>query len=366
METIKGIDEQLAQEFYQSQNENNRHRYIFEKYDSKTGKHICPNCKEKSFVYYVDTFNNNEIVSPSVGKCERINECKYWLTPYQYFIENDIEIPDLSGNIYLPDNNAYQDSNDLDDTLTPCDYIPDKYVKHSFKNCANSFTIFLHEYLNKDTERLLSLIKLYNIGTGAITGNVIFWQMDINNMVRTGRIMHFNDKGKRWKHYNDWAHLRVKINDFKVKQCLFGEHLISDLCGEHPESSQGKQIFVVESDKTCILLKNEYLNDNNIIVMSAGSEEGLTIDKFKVFEDLQLEITLIADVGAEALWLKKIKTIHDKLKIDIELFSANDFIMKIYNENFTLEKGEDIADYLIQKRLGLDYIIGESYILKSK
>jgi hypothetical protein len=108
------------------------------------------------------------------------------------------------------------------------------------------------------------------------------------------------------------------------------------------------------------------MDNDNIIVMSAGSEEGLTIDKFKVFEDINIQITLIPDVGSETLWLKKMRMIHNALKLDIELFNANDFIMKIYNEDFTLEKGEDIADYLIQKKLGLDYIIGESYILKSK
>ena len=58
-----------------------RHRYVFEKYNPKIGKHICPNCQKKTFVHYQDAFNNYQIISPIVGKCERIIECKYWLTP---------------------------------------------------------------------------------------------------------------------------------------------------------------------------------------------------------------------------------------------------------------------------------------------
>jgi hypothetical protein len=35
-----------------------------------------------------------------------------------------------------------------------------------------------------------------------------------------------------------------------------------------------------------------------------------------------------------------------------------------FNDDFTLESGEDIADYLIYKKLGIEYITGESFITK--
>ena len=351
----------LQQESDNVMNQNRRHRYVFEKYNPKIGKHICPRCQHKSFVYYQDTFNNDEIVSPIVGKCEKTNECKYWKTPYEYFNENGTDesyynydningISDLSEGIL--NSNRYDSLNDYE-PLILCDYIPEKYLKHSFKNCANSFTVFLHEYLNKDTQKLLNLIKMYNIGT-LKNSDVIFWQVDIKNNIRTGKIMRFNEKDKRWKNYINWAHKRIGIEEFNMEQCLYGEHLLT----QYP---QARQIIIVESDKTSILLKSEYLNDNNIIVMSAGSQEGLTLDKFKVFEDLQVEITLIPDVGAQDKWKRKMNYIKSNLKLDIELYDPNQYIIMNFNDDFTLEKGEDIGDYLIYKKLGVEYITEESY-----
>jgi hypothetical protein len=53
--------------------------------------------------------------------------------------------------------------------------------------------------------------------------------------------------------------------------------------------------------------------------------------------------------------------IKSNLKLDIELFDPNQYIIMNFNDDFTLEKGEDIGDYLIYKKLGVEYIIEESY-----
>ena len=340
-----------------------RHRYVFEKYNLKIGKHICPKCLKKTFVYYQDAFNNYQIISPIVGKCERIIECKYWKTPYEFFNENNIEAPESCYSININNgiesdalNSIKNDALSDYDSLISCVYIPEKYFKPSFNNCANSFTIFLHEYLNKDTQKLLDLIKMYKIGTGKNT-DVIYWQVDIENNIRTGKIMRFNDKGKRLKNCIDWAHLRVKIDDYTVKQCLYGEHLLA----HYPKA---RQIIIVESEKTAIILKSEYMDDNNIIVMATGGQQDLILDRFKVFEDRAVEITLIPDVGAQSDWKRKMEIIRFNLKLDIELYDPNQFIIMNFNDDFTLESGEDIADYLIYKKLGIEYITGESYITK--
>jgi hypothetical protein len=364
LQDIRDELNRLQEESDNTTSRNKRHRYVFEKYNPKIGKHVCPKCEKKTFVYYQDAFNNYQIISPIVGKCERIIECEYWLTPYQYFIENSIEEPESCNNININNGIGYDALNsNKNDTLNDnelliqCDYIPEKYFKPSFKNCANSFTVFLHEYLNKDTQKLLDLIKMYNIGTGKNTDDVVLWQVDIENNIRTGKIMRFNEKGKRWKNYIDWAHLRVKIDDYTLKQCLYGEHLLT----HYPKA---RQIIIVESEKTAVILKSEYMGDNNIIVMATGGQQDLTLDRFKVFEDRAVEITLIPDVGAQSDWKRKMKIIRLNLKLDIELYDPNQFIIMNFNDDFTLESGEDIADYLIQKRLGLEYITGESYITK--
>jgi hypothetical protein len=357
LQKIRGELSKRQDELDELRNNMKRHRYSFEKYDLKNGKHICPNCKEKTFVYYVDTSNSNQIVSETVGRCERINECKYWKTPYEYFQENNIDEPYYS-EVY--NSIKASDCENVDaskyNALKSCDYIDKKYFTSSLKKPCNSFSAFLLVYLNNDYQALNKLIQMYNLGTGN-NDDVIFWQQDIDGKLRTGKIMHYDGKGKRYKKYTDWAHLRVNTNNFNVQQCLYGEHLLKTC-------PSARQIFIVESEKSAVILKNEYLIDDNIIVLATGGIEGLTIEKFRVFEELQKEITIIPDAGAENDWKRKMNMIKFNLKLDMELFDANQFIMQIFNDDFALEKGEDIADYLIYKKLGIEYITGESYITK--
>lgn len=358
MEDLQKIRAELnktQEELDELRKHDERRRYIFEKYDPEIGKRICPNCKEKTFVLYVDTMNRNQAVNPVVGKCERINECKYWKTPYEYYRENNIDVPYYSE---VHDNSKASDLKNANsagyNALRPCNsssYVDKKCFTASIKNPCNSFSVFLLRYLDDNYQALNKLILMYNIGTWN-NDDVIFWQQDIEMKLRTGKIMHYNEKGKRYKKYIDWAHLRVNSVDFNLKQCLFGEHLLNTF-------PSAKQIFVVESEKSAVILKNEYLDDDNIIIMATGGLEGLTVDKFSVFEDMQKEITIIPDVGAEDDWKRKIDRIKFNLKLDMDIFDVNQFIMLIFNDDFKLENGEDIADYLIYKRLGIEYITDE-------
>ncbi|MDW8334720.1 MAG: PG0870-related protein, partial [Bacteroidia bacterium] len=45
----------------------------------RTNKHLCPACKEKTFVPYVD--QNDNWAGPHYGRCERVNSCGYHLKP---------------------------------------------------------------------------------------------------------------------------------------------------------------------------------------------------------------------------------------------------------------------------------------------
>ena len=65
------------------------YRYQLERYRGRSTRYICPQCKRKhSFTRYIDTYNNNEYISDSVGKCNRIDKCGYHYTPKQYYTDN--------------------------------------------------------------------------------------------------------------------------------------------------------------------------------------------------------------------------------------------------------------------------------------
>jgi hypothetical protein len=82
----------------------------------------------------------------------------------------------------------------------------------------------------EETERLFAL---YKVGTSKKWGgSTIFWQIDVNGNVRTGKIMKYDDKtGHRIKEPHSlvtWVHSELKLPDFTLRQCFFGEHLLTD------------------------------------------------------------------------------------------------------------------------------------------
>ena len=89
----------------------------------------------------------------------------------------------------------------------------------------------------------LNVEKLeYNIGTSSRYngGTTVFWQIDTNNKVRTGKLIKYNpSNGKRIKNNTNWVHSVLKISNFNLKQCLFGEHLLNQF--------PNKTIGIVES-----------------------------------------------------------------------------------------------------------------------
>lgn len=327
------------------------YRYKLEDHSGRQ-KHQCPDCKEQTFVYYVYSANNQPIDGLYCGKCERINNCTYHLKPSEYFQEYNV----------CPDEFQYNE--DPEDDEKQHDYInrvSPGILKDSMLNPANSFTTFLLSYLNDDYETLMKLVRLYNLGTYSDSETpdqilfekydrkdaVIFWQVDINNECRDGKIMFYNDRGKRlerpyWMHcyYSQYQ------RKFKLEQCLYGEHLLN----KFPDA---RNILIVESEKTAILLKHYFLPDPNVLVMASGSAQGLNPDKFRVFQDQ--EIYLLPDIGCESLWQDQAEKINNKLGLNIQVYPSQEFIEDYFNANFTLKPGEDIADYLITRQLGEEY-----------
>jgi hypothetical protein len=95
-----------------------------------------------------------------------------------------------------------------------------------------------------------------------------------------------------------------------------------------------------------------------VLVLAAGSLQGLKPSKFACFQGGNAEILLLPDVGdrAEKLWEKKTKEIRDKYNLNISLIPTPDFIKSCFKTDFEMQEGQDIADYLIAKQLGAAWI----------
>ena len=160
-------------------------------------------------------------------------------------------------------------------------------------------------------------------------GSTVFWQIDNLNRHRTGKIMLYNTiNGKRFKKpYNhiSWVHKALKIDNYNLKQCLFGLHLVS---------GTNKSIAIVESEKTALTMKL-FLPEYTWI--ATGSKQNL---KYELLYPIKNhKIILYPDKGEYNDWNKKCsELIGQGFNI-----SCSQLV-----ENSKGKKGTDLADIYFQ------------------
>ena len=76
-----------------------------------------------------------------------------------------------------------------------------------------------------------SVARQYLPGTSRQwNGSTVFWQVDSQGRARAGKVMDYNqDSGRRIKEPENritWAHSLMQKQGYKIRQCLFGEHLL--------------------------------------------------------------------------------------------------------------------------------------------
>lgn len=161
---------------------------------------------------------------------------------------------------------------------------------------------------------------------------------DINQLsdgVRTGKIMLYNpDTGKRIKTpYNHitWVHSLQKLPNFNLRQCFFGEYLLSQ--------EIQKPVAIVESEKTA-LIASHYLPQ--YLWIATGGKNGC-FRSHNLTPLLKRQIVLFPDLGAADYWQEKLKMMRD-IGLEVHLF---DYLEKQAPPD-DLRAGYDIADYLLK------------------
>jgi hypothetical protein len=206
---------------------------------------------------------------------------------------------------------------------------------------SNSFIYFLETIFEKN--KVDNIIDLYFLGTATFWNNAtIFWQVDIENKVKGGKMILYKKSGKRTQYIN-WVHsYLIKLNqltDYNLNQCLFGEHLL--------KLQPNKTVALVESEKTACLMS---LFFEKYLWLATGSLTGLKIKKMEVLKER--EIVIYPDLGTSKnntspfqLWNGKCKEFK-ALGFDI---SISDLLEKNATEE-QRESGFDIADYFIENQ----------------
>ncbi|WP_281921744.1 DUF6371 domain-containing protein [Flavobacterium collinsii] len=294
----------------------NNHRYILQPYKNLQSRFVCPNCqkREKTFSLYIDT-KTGEQIAPIVGRCNRESNCGYHYTPKQYFEENNITIENKE---FLPRNGTIVQSKSKNTS-----YIDSLIFTKSLRSYEkNNFVQFLIKRFGKvETKKV---VEKYFLGTSKHwSGANIFWQIDTKGLIRTGKIMLYNTKtGKRTKKIH-WVHSLLKIENFELEQCFFGEHLLQDKI---------KRIAIVESEKTAIIC-SLYLP--NFIWLAVGSLSNLNNAKCEGLRGRK--VVLFPDLNGFDKWSLKAKEFG---------FKVSDLLERKATEDQKKE-GLDIADFLL-------------------
>ena len=199
----------------------------------------------------------------------------------------------------------------------------------------NPLYTFLARCIGK--EEADRLCRFYRIGTSKKWGGAaVFWQVDNCGRVRTGKIMLYDAMtGKRVKHPQPhvcWVHTEMRLKDYYLSQCFFGEHLLP----LYPD----RKVFVVESEKTAVIASH-FMPD--VLWIATGGKNGCFNER-AVSALAGRDVVLMPDLGATQEWQGKLPM----LKKVCRSASVNDVLEAMATDE-QRSQGLDIADFLLME-----------------
>ena len=197
-------------------------------------------------------------------------------------------------------------------------YIPADLMRKTLSHYSmNPLYQFLCRTIGKEGAN--NQIERYMVGTVKKWGGAaVYWQVDKDGNVRAGKMMGYNPKdGHRIKEpfpQVSWVHSELKLPDFNLKQCLFGEHLLA---------TSSATIMLVESEKTC-LIASHFMPD--FLWLATGGKNGcFNEDAMQVLRGR--DVILMPDLGSVT-----ISDVLDQMATDEQR-----------------EAGLDISDFLLMQ-----------------
>ena len=264
----------------------------------------CPNCGKVRLKPYA--YENGEIESPVLGRCQREVKCNYHLKPSEYFKSKG------------------------ENFINQKTFAPPKVLETYFLNSeiarkfiANYRSSVLFQFLQKTGIDYSGIFEKYLVGATKY-GQTIFFQFD-GAKFRTGKIITYEQNGHRSKQYlPTWVH--KKLGDYndtthQLNQCFFGRHLL--------DSSE--VVCLVESEKTALICAPIF---QNAVWMATGGRTQMSIARLS--ELSKKRVLVFPDDDSVVEWSEKIKMFPN-----FELHDLSKF-------NTSGKKGADLADLLLE------------------
>lgn len=127
-----------------------------------------------------------------------------------------------------------------------------------------------------------------------------------------------------------WAYSELHLPDFHLKQCLFGEHLLTN--------STSSPVMLVKSEKTAVIMSH-FIPD--YIWLATGGKNGcFNRDTMQVLQCR--DATLLPDLGATEQWKAKSALLSGICKKVL----VSDILERIATEE-QRNQGLDIADFFL-------------------
>ena len=156
----------------------------------------------------------------------------------------------------------------------------------------------------------------------------VFWQIDQNGHVRTGKMMKYKPDGhrdKEAKYGKDWVHTKlIRHYDEKtrkwttdppypfpeiydpskqeMRQCLYGMHLLNKY--------KGATVNIVESEKTAIIMAIAYGNSAEQVWMATGGKENISREKLAPIIEQGRAIRFYPDRDGIKDWDEKVRALN--------------------------------------------------------
>ncbi|KAA6338439.1 hypothetical protein EZS27_013557 [termite gut metagenome] len=314
----------------------NYNQPYLEKYTGKASRRECPKCHDKhSFACYLDG-NTGEVIHRTVGRCNHESACGYHYTPKEFFIDNPKEKE--GGKASTPVRS--QPVKPVPPINTEPDFIPFRYVEKSasYQSAFVYFLCGLFDLYRLESPTIERLMSDYALGATK-EGGIIFWQIDTQGRVRTGKIMRYDkESGHRIKESGgiNWVHSLMKKqgllpDNYNMVQCLFGEHLLRI----YPD----KVAALVESEKSALIASGVY---PDYVWLATGGKSQLSTGKLKVLRGRT--VIMFPDVDGYDTWKLKAK--------ELEAMGCRVIVSDLLEKKASPEDRAnkiDVADWLIRQ-----------------
>lgn len=203
--------------------------------------------------------------------------------------------------------------------VLPQSMVDGRMIAYSQQPCIDTLVNWLRaqnwDYVER--RRLEENIQAYKLGHSN-SGMVIYWLIDDQNQVRTGKMMRYKEDGHRDRECSygfDWIHSTLirrgpsKYYDpdkQECRPCYFGLHLLNAYKAKNVEQT----VCIVESEKTALIMATIYGNNTNQVWMACGGMENLSRERLKPIIDQGRRIILYPDRDGIDKWRQKAEQLH--------------------------------------------------------